>query len=186
VNRSLTLAAGYAVVVAGFAGGSALAALAGCGYQPMRSVQSGESRLHVALVRADVAEPTAADEVTSGVREELAQEGALAAGEGYPRVEVEVLRTDETSDGIVDIAGAPAARATEVGLVARAWIVAEPGGARVRDTGDVRAEDLVAVDPEARADALHHADALRAVARRVGARLARRVLGQPAIADVPP
>jgi hypothetical protein len=168
VNRSLTLAAGYL-------------ALAACGYRPLHSVQTGESRLHVALVRAAVADPTAADEVASGAREELAKEGALAGGEGYPRVEIEVLRADETSEGIVAPGDAPAARATEVGIVARAWIVAEAGGPALHDTGDMRAEDLVGADADARVDVLHHTDALRAVARRIGARLARKVLGQPAV-----
>jgi hypothetical protein len=163
-----------------------LACAAGCGYRPLHEVNAGEaSRFHIALVRADVADPTAADEVASGAREELAKEGALAAGEGYPRVEIEVLRADETSDAVAAAAGAakPAARATEVGLVARAWIVADAGGPKLRDTGDVHAEDLVGAEADARVDALRHADALRAVARRMGARLARKVLGEPVVQE---
>jgi hypothetical protein len=75
-------------------------------------------------------------------------------------------------------------------LVARAWIVAAPNAPREHETGDVRAMDLAAPELhpvglgdalDARADALAHADALRAVARRIGARLARKVLGHPAV-----
>jgi hypothetical protein len=150
----------------------------------------------VVLVRSLVADAVATDEVLSGVREALAIEGALAAGDGYPRMEIEVLRADEASEGIAApsatigsaAGGGARARATEVGLVARAHIVLEPGGLAERDTGDVRALDLVASDvalgvPDARADAMHHTDALRLVARRLGERLALRILGNPTASD---
>jgi hypothetical protein len=171
---------------------SAAVALAGisCGYRPAVGGTEAE-RLRVVLVRSRVADAVAADEVVSGVREALARDGALAAGSGYPRVEVEVLRADEASAGIAAPAGAaaPAARGVEVGIVARAWIVPSAGAEAVRDTGDVRAVDLVGTDlaasgaPDARADVFHQADALRAVARRVGERLGRKVLGHPSVAD---
>jgi hypothetical protein len=169
--------------------------LSSCGYH---AVYGGEDAggLHVVLARSLVADAVASDEVVSAVREELAKEGALAAGEGYPRVEVEVLRADEASEGIAapsaalgaGAGGAPRARATEVGFVARAWVVRAANGERERDTGDVRAMDLVASEvtggvANARADAFHHADALRAVARRVGQRLALRLLGNPTAGD---
>ncbi|MEO7112192.1 MAG: hypothetical protein ABI183_17235, partial [Polyangiaceae bacterium] len=56
------------------------------------------------------------------------------------------------------------------------------------DTGDVRAFDLVSSPnpqegPLSSAEALGHDDALRATARRVGQRLALRVLGHPAASD---
>jgi hypothetical protein len=170
-------------------------ALGSCGYHALNGAALGE-RLHVALARSLVADAIATDEVVSGAREELAREGALAAGDGYPRVEIEVLRADESSEGVAassaalgaGAGGAPRARATEVGLVARAWLVRTPGGAPERDTGDVRALDLVATDVAAgvadpRSDVFHHADALRAAARRVGQRLAARVLGNPTASD---
>jgi hypothetical protein len=162
----------------------------GCGYHAVYGGAAGE-RLHVVQVRAPVADAVAADEVTSGVREELAQEGYLAAGEGYPRVEVEVTRLDEASDAVAAAAQArvPVARATQVAVVARAWLVRTAGGEHERDTGDVRA--LVAVGAvtaneatgpanASTVDALRHEDALRAAARQTGARLARRILGEPA------
>ncbi len=167
-----------------------------CGYHAVYG--SGDAdRFHVVLKRSLVPDVVAALDVVSGVRETLAKEGALAGGDGYPRVEVEVLRADETSDGIAAPADAgpllqpftpPRARATDVGIVARAWLVRSPGGAEERDTGDVRAMNLAASDlasgaPDPRSGALHHADAQRMAARRLGSRLALRILGVPTATD---
>jgi hypothetical protein len=180
----------------GWASGPLLVA---CGYHAVHGGE-GEARLHVVLARSIVADAVASDEVVSGAREELAREGVLAPGDGYPRLEIEVLRVDESSEGIASpsspslssvgsgAGGAPRARATEVGFVARAWLVRSMGAAPERDTGDVRAMDLVGADvsstlPDPRADLFHHEDALRAVARRLGTRLASRVLGHPAASD---
>ena len=182
-----------------------LVVLVGCGY---RTVYGGETeRLRVVLVRTLVPDAVATDEVLSGVRETLAREGGLASGEGYPRVEVEVLRADEASDGVAapsvalggsvsssgpsSPAGAtgPRARATEVGLVARACLVRMRGGPCERDTGDVLAMDLVASDlgasgsPELASDAFHHRDAMRGAGKRLGERLARRILGEAGATD---
>ena len=175
-----------------------------CGYHALYGGNSADpsgSKLHVVLVRSVVADAIASDEVVSGVREELAKDGALAAGDGYPRVEIEVLRIDESSDGITASRAAsgaltPVARGTEVGLVARAWVALSQGAEKVRDTGDVRALDLVSsrestptTQPAGDSsgsgarDLLTHGDALRAVGRRVGVQLARKILGHPIAAD---
>jgi hypothetical protein len=153
------------------------------------------------LLRSLVPDAVATDEVLSGVREALAREGALAAGEGYPRVEVEVLRQDEASEGIAAPSAAlggsatsaggpsgPRARGTEVGLVARACLVRSKGGPCERDTGDVRAMDLAASDvtagaPDVVSDAFHHRDAMRGVGKRLGERLALHILGEPTAND---
>jgi hypothetical protein len=183
---------------------SCLGAAAGCGYH---AVYGGEAeRLRVVLVRSLVPDAVACDEVVSGVREELAREGALAPGDGYPRVEVEVLRADEASEGVaapsaalggsasnpganeVPMQAGPRARATEVGLVARACLVRARGGECERDTGDVRAMDLGASDvtagvPDVVSDAFHHRDLARDVGKRLGERLARHILGEPTASD---
>ncbi|WP_394838966.1 hypothetical protein LVJ94_18925 [Pendulispora rubella] len=163
--------------------------VAGCGYRALYA-QPGEVRLSVVLVRARVADAVANDEVLSGMRTTLAREGSLAAGTGYPRVEVEVLRADEASEGIAsgtDATGArvPQARATQVGVLARAWIVRAQNGAHEADTGDVRAFNVVESSGATGlvAEGMRHDDALRAVARRVGQRLALRVLGHPVARD---
>jgi len=161
-------------------------ALASCGY---RSVHGGAAEhLHVVLSESKVPDAVASDEVLAGVREELARGGALASGDGFPRCEVEVLRADEASEGVsatpeADGRLSPQSRATRVGLVARAWVVRTPGGERERDTGDVRAFEIVAVAPDARSSTFRHSDALRAAGRRVGKRLAARILGIPAPTD---
>jgi hypothetical protein len=135
------------------------------------------------LSRAPVADAAAADEVISGAREQLAREGALASGDGYPRLEIEVLRIDETSAGIVSDGTNPHASGTYRAVVARAWIVDRAGAEPTRDTGDVRAEDLAAVQAGAVGDELAAIDGARAVARRLGRRIALRVLGHPTSSD---
>jgi hypothetical protein len=159
------------------------AASASCGYAPVHTGVADE-HLHVVLSMSRVPDAVASDEVLAGVREELARGGALASGEGYPRCEVEILRADEASEGIAavpDGAGRlqPQSRATRVGLVARAWVLRAPGGEHERDTGDVRAFETVAIAGDSRAATFRHSDALRAVGRRVGQRLATRIMGLP-------
>jgi hypothetical protein len=162
--------------------------LSACGYRPLYGGGDSTARFHVALVRSVVADAIAGDEVLSGVRATLAREGALASGSGYPRVEVELLRADDRSEGVAAVGGAtgvPKARASEVGVIARAWLVRAEGGPREVDTGDVRAFNVVTTggSEQLGAEALRHDDALRAVARRVGERLGMRVLGHPIARD---
>ncbi len=161
-----------------------------CGYRPLYG-GAAHARLHVKLVRTLIPDAVASDEVAAGLREGRARAGELEGGGGFPRVEVEVLRADEASEGIA--AGAPnatgpLARATDVGLAARAWIVRAAGAQPENDTGDMRAEATLAVDeaggtlrPEA--SEFHQADALRAVARQLGRRLAYKVTGEPAASE---
>jgi hypothetical protein len=162
-----------------------------CGYRAVYG-STREPALHVKLVRTLIPDVVASDEVAAGLREELARAGTLAGGEGFPRVEVEVLRADESSEGIAAGPSGPVARGTDVGIAARAWIVRAPGAPPEADTGDLRAEETIAVDettgssgtePDPRASAFHEADALRAAARRLGRRLAYKVTGQPAASD---
>jgi len=166
---------------------------AGCGYRAVYG-ERAPVRLHVKLMRTLVPDAVASDEVAAGVREQLARAGALEGGEGYPRVEIEVLRADESSEGIAARPGppgrgsSPAARATDIGIAARAWIVRAEGALPESDTGDLRAEETIAVDeaasgPDPRASAFHATDALRAAARQLGRRLAYKVTGEPAASD---
>jgi hypothetical protein len=165
---------------------AALIVLAGCGYRP---VYGGEPlALHVKVVRMLVPDAVACDEVASGAREELAKGGSVEAGEGYPRVEIEVLRGTDSSEGIADVGGLPQARAIAVGLTARAWIVRSAGAPPERDTGDIRAEETITVDmtaqtPDPRAELFHLPEARRAAARRLGQKLAEKLLGLPAASE---
>ncbi len=160
------------------------AVLTGCGYQADYAQRAPE-RFSVVVTEARNADAIAADEVASGVRDELARRGALSSS-NFPRIEVQVLRQDERAESIARSAGGtPEARALTVGLVARGWIRMHRSDEPVRDTGDLRASDVRAVDrdgtgaPSLRADALHDEDARSAVARRLGERMARRILGDP-------
>lgn len=163
-------------------------ALASCGYHAVYA--SDAPRLRLKLVRTLVPDAIASDEVATGARQELARAGMLEAGDGWPRVEVEVLRAEDASEGVAAGTNGPVARAAEVALVARAWIASAPDAQPESDTGDMRAAENVAVDEapgtgalDPRADAFHRADALRAAGRRLGRQLARRVLGFPAASD---
>ncbi|AKV01872.1 hypothetical protein AKJ09_08535 [Labilithrix luteola] len=160
-------------------------ALAGCGYRPVHGGGGPSERLHVVLAVSKVTDAVASDEVLVGVREELARRAALAPGDGYPRCEVEILRADESSEGIAATPNAdgrllPDSRATRVGLVARAWVVPSSGADRQRDTGDMRAFETVAVASSAQGSAFQQDDALRAAGRRLGHSLGARLLGFPA------
>ena len=166
----------------------ALLALPACGYQAVHGGGADAEPLHVVLSVSKVPDAVASDEVLAGVREELARGGALASGTGFPRCEIEILRADEAGEAIAattDPNGrlAPQSRATRVGLVARAWVMRSAGGERERDTGDVRAFETVLVAPDARTSTFRQSDALRVAGRRVGKRLASRILGLPAPTD---
>src|SRR4051794_19352422 len=123
--------------------------LVACGYHAVHGASESE-RLSVVMSTTSIPDAVASDEVVAGVRSELARSGDLSPGEAYPRCEVEVLRADEASEGIgatpnTDGVLLPDARATRVSIVARAWIVRAKDGPRERDTGDVRATEVVSV-----------------------------------------
>jgi hypothetical protein len=163
--------------------------VAACGYAPVHGAGGVASEpFHVVLSSSKVPDAVASDEVLAGAREELARTGSLASGDGYPRCEIEILRADEASEGIAAVRDSdgrlvPESRASRVGLVARAWVLRAPGGQRERDTGDVRGFETVAVAPDARSSAFRQSDALRAAGRRLGKRLASRIMGLPAASD---
>jgi len=156
-----------------------------CGYQPLYATPGGEA-YHVHLSKNLTASALVADEVLRGAREELAKEGALASGDGYPRLEIEVLRADETSEGIIATNAPegqiPKARASELGVVVRAFVTRRSGGATELDTGDLR-EALLSGAPlgDSVRETWQREDALRAAARRLGGRAALKVLGHPVV-----
>ncbi|MCL2724506.1 MAG: hypothetical protein FWD69_08725 [Polyangiaceae bacterium] len=159
-----------------------------CGYHTVIGNEASGERFAVVLASSNVADAIASDEVLAGVRDELARRGALATGNGYPRCEVEILRADESSEGIAaspntDGRLLPMSRATRVSVVARAWVTPSPGASPLRDTGDTRAFETVAVAPNARAATFQHDDAVRAAGRRVGRILGARILGFPSSSE---
>jgi len=172
-----------------------------CGYRPLYGGAQGDERFAVTGVSPLVADASVVAEVEAGVRAGLARAALLRAGGGYPRVVVEVLRIDTQSEGIAAVPGgvrppevggvivggsgplAPLARATRIGVMARAWLERADGAPKERQTGDLRTVDVLQVESDARLEALRLDDASRAAARRLGERLARRVLGEPEAPD---
>jgi hypothetical protein len=144
-------------------------------------------KLHVHLDKVTIADAAVASEVLSGAREYLSREGALASGDGYPMLDIDVLRIDETSEGIAATpANTPLARASRLGVLGRAIVVPRTGAAATVDTGDMRASDLVTVPSDPAPELTGRADALRAIARKLGHALAARALGHPEPTEIEP
>lgn len=172
-----------------------------CGYRPLYAGAQGDERLAVTGITPLVADASVVAEVEAGVRAGLARAALLRGGGGYPRVVVEVLRIDTQSEGIAAVPGGvrppdvggvsiggvgplqPLARGTRVGVVARAWLERSEGGPKERQTGDLRTVDVMQLEGDARLEALRLDDTSRAAARRLGEKLARRVLGEPEAPD---
>ena len=156
-----------------------------CGYQPLYATPAGEA-YHLHLAKNTTSSALVAEEVLRGARETLVKEGALAPGDGFPRLEIEVLRADETSDGIVAAptpAGQePRATASDLALVARGYVVRRAGASADLDTGDLR-DDAVTAAPlgDATREIWQREDALRAIGRRLGGRIVLRILGHPVV-----
>lgn len=174
-----------------------------CGYRPVLGTGT-DRRYHVALVENLVADAVVADEVVAGLREELARYGALLPDDGYPRVEVEVLRQDEEAEGVVagSVGGPsggggraeqqPLARGLRRSVVGRAGVRRSPQDETEGDTADVRVVDVLSNENAKGGEGtgagvsaafFSGADLSRVAARRLGRRLARRVLGLPGPQD---
>lgn len=162
---------------------------ASCGYRPLRGVVAGSPRLVVARADALVAGGRGvmlADEAAFGARAELAKYGALAGG-GAPggeravdRLAVVVVRVEERSEGIeLGEAGSARARGVRVRVSARGVVTAGGGGEPAWETPDLDATEVIATEGSSAAHAGARDEALRALARAVGARVARAVLGLP-------
>jgi hypothetical protein len=145
-------------------------AIPGCGYHLANG--SGEA---FTPELGDVSAPhaTIAAALLDGARAELGRHGALAPDGAVLRVEL--LRVDERAEGIVSgSAATPVARAVRVTIVGRARLAAA-----ARSTGDVEASEIVAAAPGAESGQIAADAAAAAAARRLGARLARKILGYP-------
>ncbi len=158
-------------------------AFAGCGYHAEYAGDRPAERLSVEAAPAKAPSAQALAALLAGARAELSRAGVLASGQGYPKLRIELLRVDEAASGIgargVGGASLPLARGSAVGVVARAWVEDAPGSAPSRDTGDLRRVERYATQIDPRTESLRNDEAVRAAARRAGAALARRVLGEP-------
>ena len=159
-------------------GGIALASTiaiagAGCGYTlantpdaalPPFTVRAAEART------PDAAVTTAAIE---GAESELARAGLLAArGDGVV-LTIAVVRVDERSEGI---AAGSSASAAPVARGIRLTIVGRASGA-ARDSGEVTVSEVFSAGGSAAIGILSRDEAAQRAGRRLGERLARRVLG---------
>ena len=155
--------------------------LAGCGYHLVHDAGMREGGPFVvtgSVSRAPSASLAAA--VEEGARAELARSKMLAGAGAAAAIEVELIRVDETSEGIaVGSGGAPLARAVRVTAVGRA-AVRRPGGAPAEhQTGEVQASEVAARAGSVGGAVVTAEEAGRIAARRLGEALVRRVLGLP-------
>ena len=166
-----------------------LAAVApGCGFHTPMSV-SPDQRLAISAGASVVAEPGVLDAVLAGCRDELVTARAIRSS-GYPKLVIEITRVDELPAGIAatDARGGPIplARGSEVGIVGRAYVIAGEGASPSRDTGDVRRVETVLQDADPSQSRFAYEEGIRSAARRLGAALARRILGhaEPGLDDM--
>lgn len=156
-----------------------------CGYEPVHGALSPSTTLSVVLATQRAPHLRTATQVGAAIRRELSRHHLVAGGEGYPRVEYEVLRVDERSAAIsqVNELSPPLARGSAISVVVRAWVVEAPGGPRTRDTGDIRRVARFATQSSAGASREQYEAAISAAASRAGEAAAKRVLGEPVPAD---
>jgi hypothetical protein len=153
-------------------------ALAGCGYHLAHAPADPLGPFTVTGGRVRVPDVQAVAAAEEGARAELSRAGALGPGGGV--IEVEVLRVDETSEGIaLDVAGSPFARGVRVTVTARAVLRRAGSAAVERDSGDVRASEVAARADGAVRGMVVGGEAARAAARRAGEAAVRRLLGYP-------
>lgn len=157
------------------------ALVSSCGYHPAFSGTTPAYRLSVASAPLAVPQPEVLQAALAGARAELGRDGALAEGRGFPRLVIEVLRVDEVASGMAASVTAngvlPLARASAIGVTARAWVEDHAGDAHQRDTGDVRCVETVAQGADSVSGSVAVDEAGRAAGRRAGEGIARRALG---------
>lgn len=176
--RSRALAAVFALVVAS------------CGYRPLvahdttaRGGEPASGRLAVVRGVGLAPYPAAADALVGAFSSRLAEARELRSGEGYPRVEIELLRVDELAEGIAEVGGSPLGRGVRIVVVGRARVVRAPGEEPAFDTGDVSANVVASASGPAASALVVRDEAAVGAARALGRRLAERVLGLPAPTD---
>ncbi|GAC1353237.1 MAG: hypothetical protein NVSMB1_24610 [Polyangiales bacterium] len=157
--------------------------LLACGYRPLRSGLQGNPKVRVARAVGHVAamdEAAVVELVANGARAEFARFGALSAQSGVD-VEVltiEIVRIEERGEGAaVFEAMRPLARGVRIQLTARGVL---QGQSASFETNDYEASEVVATGGfDTLAWSAARTAAARGAARKVGALIARAVLGLP-------
>ncbi|MDX2054132.1 MAG: hypothetical protein SFV15_17160 [Polyangiaceae bacterium] len=164
--------------------GLMLAVLHGCGYRSVYAEFPGKVRLSVAAPKSRVAYLGAVGGAVDGLRTALSQNAAYSWSDGYPRVELEVVRVDERPVGVLELKpGVPLGRGSEVSVTARAWVLSAKGEAPTRSTGDVRRTRAYGHAAGAAANNVEREKAIRRAAEATGQALAERILGLPVASD---
>ncbi len=173
---------------------SPLAALVSCGYRPLRSGLAGAPHVRVVSAHARVPGGAAAwlaEEAATGARAELARLGALSGEDTADRLRIEIVRLDELSEGIgvTTPTGDPGdevakgrARGVRLRVIARGVIEGGPTSdtaTNTFETTDVEVTELVSAPMDATAWDASRSAAARGLARKVGGKVAREVLGLP-------
>jgi hypothetical protein len=128
----------------------------------------------------------AAQSAAAGARAELAASSSLAGSTEFPKLVIDVLRTDEVSRGIYVQSGQAHAAGSSVAVTVRGRVFAANTPEPILDTGDVRRATQFSGDSEPRTDSAAYDIALRAAAERGGRAVARAVLGIPEASDEAP
>jgi hypothetical protein len=151
-----------------------------CGYHFVNDQARRDGPFAVAAGEMLAPHATSLAALLDGARAELARAGALGASSDRV-ITIDLVRVDEVSEGVRAAPSAtgaqPFARGVRVTVVARARLAG--GATSSRDTGDMRASEIVASAPDPALGAAAFEAASRAASRRLGERLARRILGYP-------
>ncbi len=166
--------------------GLATLVLPACGYRPIAGYErSGAEgpRLHVVFGPRTVPAARAHDALVGAVSSRLAEARELAGGAGYPRLEVELVRIDETAEGLSSAGDVPLSRGLRITVVGRARVLRGPNEAAAFDTGDVSAHVTLSSSGPAPQALVLREEATMGAARLLGRRLAERALGLPSPSD---
>lgn len=177
VFRAGFLAVSWLVVVA---------LVSGCGYRALAShdgTGGAGPRLFVAHGPTVVPSARSADALVAAVSGRLAEANELRGGDGYPRVEVDLVRIDETVEGLASTGSSPISQGLRVTVVGRARVVRAKGEASALETGDMSAHVTVTSGGTSASALVLRDEASVGAARILGRRLAERVLGLPAPSD---
>lgn len=156
-------------------------AQAGCGYRFAHAPSDPLGPFAIVSGAVLVPHAAAIASAEEGARAELSRAGQLAGAGVAGTIEIEILRVDETGEGIALPAGAaaPLARGVRVTVVGRARMRRAGSTAVERDTGDVRAGEVATRADGAARGVVVGDEASRRAARRLGEILVRKLLGFP-------
>jgi hypothetical protein len=151
-----------------------------CGYHLVHSPRDPLGPFSVVSTPIRVPDAALAAAAEEGARAELSRAGQLAGRGAAGEIEIDLLRVDETGEGVALAApDLPLARGLRVTAIGRGRLRRAGSTAAERDTGDVSTAEVVARGSSAAAAGVGRDEAGRAAARRLGELLVRKLLGFP-------